>query len=400
MIKFRCPNCQQKLGVPDKYAGRRVRCNKCSQPCDVPHPAADAETTQPESEPQTSPEIDNTSEGIGAENMDFFSGLEGMEVQEDERQEVIRAAGRGRSAGKAQASTSGPKPEASRKTKGPAREKSGRMPIGDMVPDVLRFPLSIIAALAGIGIMIGIWVASARAASMALGFFALLVPVAGAGGLRIFAVERTFLLGLLGLLIGIGGIGAGKWAIAKHVVIPLYEKTSTEECLVEMDKLLADEKLQLRRGASAKPYATDGDFALCIALFSLVDDDLADPVKVRSWTLHILRVSNKTNIFKYLMEMSMNSSEPTRPELDAEGEEVFSKAYQRLFEWEESKTALQNARKYFPALVTVANQCELQRILEKPDKAMQVAFLDTLGLFDALWILLGMGLSFGLLALD
>jgi hypothetical protein len=396
MIKFRCPNCQQKLGVPDKYAGRRVRCNKCSQPCDVPQPAVEAQAPQPEAQPQT----ENASEGIGAENMDFFSGLEGMEVQEDQRQEAIRAAGRDRSAKKTQTSASAPKPEATKKAKRAAREKSGRTPIGDMVPDFLRFPLSIVAGLAGIAIMIGIWIASARAASMALGFFALLVPVAGAGGLRIFAVERTFLLGLLGLMIGIGGIIGGKWAIAKHVVIPLCEKASTEECLVEMDELLANKKLQIRRGSSVKPYATDGDCALCFALFSLVDDDLADPIKVRGWTLHILRASNKTNVLEFFMDKISNSTESTRPELDAEGEEIFAKAYERLFEWEENKTALQNARKYFPALVTVANQCELLRKLEKPDEMMQFAFLKTLGLFDALWILLGMGLSFGLLALD
>jgi DNA-directed RNA polymerase subunit RPC12/RpoP len=38
MIKFRCPNCQTKLGVPDEYAGHRIRCNKCSQPTVVPKP--------------------------------------------------------------------------------------------------------------------------------------------------------------------------------------------------------------------------------------------------------------------------------------------------------------------------------------------------------------------------
>jgi hypothetical protein len=38
MIKFHCPSCSQKLGVPDDYAGKRIRCSKCSQPAFVPHP--------------------------------------------------------------------------------------------------------------------------------------------------------------------------------------------------------------------------------------------------------------------------------------------------------------------------------------------------------------------------
>ena len=392
MIKFRCPNCQQKLGVPDKYAGRRVRCNKCSQPCAVPQPAVEVQTPPPA--------VEDASEGIAAENMDFFSGLKGMEVQEDERQEAIRAAGRDRSAGKAQASASDAAPKASKTAKASAKEKPGRMPIGDMVPDVLRLPLAIIAGLAGIGIMIGIWIASARTFSNALGFFAMLVPVAGAVGIRIFAVNRTFLLGLLALLMGIGGIVAGKWTIAKYVVIPFLEETSSEECLVNLDELLANEKLKLSQGTSSKFVATDPDFALCTALFSLVDDDQADPVKVRSWTLHIIRTSNKTNILDYFADLTANSTGSTSPDLDAEGEEIFTKAYQRLFEWEENKTALRNARKYYPALATIATQCKIQNKLEKPDEIMLYAFIVILGLFDILWIFMGMGLALGMAAFD
>jgi len=111
------------------------------------------------------------------------------------------------------------------------------------------------------------------------------------------------------------GIGAGKLAIAKHVVIPHYRHEANAECLVDLDALLADEKLQIRQGHSAKGYATDGDFLLCTALISLVDDDLADPNQVRSW-------------------------------------------------------------------------------------AMQIAFIDTIGLFDSLWILMGLGFTYIMLVFD
>lgn len=36
MIKFRCGSCNQKLGVPDEYAGRRVKCTKCGEVTIVP----------------------------------------------------------------------------------------------------------------------------------------------------------------------------------------------------------------------------------------------------------------------------------------------------------------------------------------------------------------------------
>ena len=38
MLKFRCGQCNQKIGVPEAYAGRLVRCPRCSQPARVPQP--------------------------------------------------------------------------------------------------------------------------------------------------------------------------------------------------------------------------------------------------------------------------------------------------------------------------------------------------------------------------
>ena len=51
MIRFYCPNCKQKLGVPDEYAGRRIRCNKCSHPSIVPQPADKTKPGQVELQP-------------------------------------------------------------------------------------------------------------------------------------------------------------------------------------------------------------------------------------------------------------------------------------------------------------------------------------------------------------
>lgn len=38
MLKFRCGRCRQKIGVPESYAGRRVRCPRCQQAATVPFP--------------------------------------------------------------------------------------------------------------------------------------------------------------------------------------------------------------------------------------------------------------------------------------------------------------------------------------------------------------------------
>ena len=42
----------------------------------------------------------------------------------------------------------------------------------------------------------------------------------------------------------------------------------------------------------------------------------------------------------------------------------------------------------------------MQRILQKPKEVMQIAFIDTIGLFDSLWILMGMGFAYLTLAFD
>jgi len=47
VIKFRCEDCGQKMGVPEKYAGRAVKCTKCGHGVNVP-----------ELEPVEPPEID------------------------------------------------------------------------------------------------------------------------------------------------------------------------------------------------------------------------------------------------------------------------------------------------------------------------------------------------------
>jgi len=245
--------------------------------------------------------------------------------------------------------------------------------------------------------MIAVWVFASRATSNALGFIALFVPLAGAAGLRLFAVNRTFLLALLGTVIGGLGIAAGKAAIAKYVVIPYYHEQVNKEVLVDLKSLLADERYQLDQGKSAKFVAQDGDFMQCIALISLVDDGLVDPKAARKWALHILLASNKTHMMSVL---DSGPDAPPRPEMEGEDQAMFELASNRLNEWFVEELELRKARQYFAALNCISGQANLQRLLEKPDTVFKFALFDTLGLFDSLWILLGMGLAYITLAMD
>lgn len=40
MVDFECSNCNQKFSVPGKYAGKRIRCKKCSSVNVVPGEAS------------------------------------------------------------------------------------------------------------------------------------------------------------------------------------------------------------------------------------------------------------------------------------------------------------------------------------------------------------------------
>jgi ribosomal protein S27E len=43
MIKFRCPHCDQKIGLAQQYAGKQVRCAKCKKALTVPQASTEAE---------------------------------------------------------------------------------------------------------------------------------------------------------------------------------------------------------------------------------------------------------------------------------------------------------------------------------------------------------------------
>ncbi|MHC4215738.1 MAG: zinc ribbon domain-containing protein [Planctomycetota bacterium] len=70
IIKFRCPSCNQKIGVPKDYAGRRVRCTKCKNPLEVPGASGQVKV---EAEA-------NGDDGLQTSEEDLLDGRSGMEA--------------------------------------------------------------------------------------------------------------------------------------------------------------------------------------------------------------------------------------------------------------------------------------------------------------------------------
>lgn len=95
MIKFRCESCGQKLGVPDNFAGKKVRCTGCAAPVRVPGEAAAPKPAQPaQSKPQSKrqsrppapakstsvfDELGKINEPAGFEDVEEFDELEEVE---------------------------------------------------------------------------------------------------------------------------------------------------------------------------------------------------------------------------------------------------------------------------------------------------------------------------------
>ncbi len=398
MIKFHCCHCGQKLGVPDEYAGHGVRCNKCNERSVVPNPAPFIPVAEaiPVAEPVQSPAVSST------EVLEEFEEVvnEIPDVEEDARQQALRQAQKARVKEKSRSVRGGGREKKSSRSK---KDKTERLPLLDMVPDIVRLPLGIVFGLAGAGIMIGVWMMCAKGAGDPLCFMALFVPIVAAFGLRLPVVERTFLLGLLAVAIGALSIAGGKAIMAKYVVVPYFEAKSTEECLVDLPAVLSDPDLQFPSSRSIKPIATDGDYMTCIGLIALVDEGQADPKKVRQWTVHILQHSNKLGVIDFFDNViSGGGFEPATsiPGLTEADEEVMSNAYTKIVEWDEADTGRQMARKYYPALSKLINQANIIKTYEDEDKKYQTAFMSTLGLFDLVWVMLGLGVAYAISAID
>ncbi len=409
MIKFRCSNCGQKLGVPDKYAGRRVRCNKCNEPALVPRSVVAVESpsvktaASPAKASPVKQEVKANAPAVEEPpQTDIFDGFD-LQADDEEarRMEAIQIARQDRTTRKAKGMKFSPKSakeKTARKSGGTRKEGFSIMAFADMVPPAMGFPLSLISSFLGVGIAIAIWIAAARSAGTTLGFFALLVFALGAFGLRLFMVNRTFLLGVLGLIIGLAGFGISKVAIGKYVIKDYYQRLSNEEILVNMDKILADAAAKDKgQTKSVKPFTTNGTYMLCTALLSLVDEGKADPVKARGWMIHMLKGAGATNTYTAFLGASPM---PRLPDLTDEEEEIFGTAAGMLFEWDMEKKLLGKTKKYYPVLIKLIAQADHQEILADPKRSPKFCLVQAFGPLDAIWVLVGMGMTFIILTFD
>ncbi len=352
MIKFRCGTCNQKLGVPDEWAGKRIRCNRCKESCLVPHPPIEP---QPLSNPTTAmippePELSSQADpGLGWPS-DLTDLQDGTLLPKEPRRPPIPP------------KTKIPIPEyrISRgdEEPGPSRALSlakglGKIPLS--IGLAFAFALGVAAAWGGIAVVTG----------FSINYLAVGVACAAAWGLIALQDDRNVGLGLLAAMIGLVGILCGKYFVAKWAVMPRLQNIVHEQLSqTDWQTLSREQRNELIHdpvvsyNVLCMQLAENGEFSREIAV------DLV------------------------IMKIRDEVPDDPSPEVVAAREKVDV----AVAEWDSSKKMEALRKQYGPLQQAVAD-----RLLDSKVgtvATLAVAFVATFSLFDLMWFPMALWAAF------
>lgn len=239
MIKFRCENCQKKIGVPDEYAGKQVRCPQCKDTLRVPEPELQLAAAE-EPAPIWSDEL---LQGVGQEEQSPPMQLAPAEPAAPVKPKMPRFDER-------------ICPRCSQGNvrdtdfcvhcgcplKKIAREEPHSSSLFELLGDAGAYPIIILGGLIGAGIGAVIWVFFTKYVGFRSGYIAFLVGVLSAVGMRVAARDNSRDFGLLAVLIAIVGMAGGKLLSVQWITIPAQKEMSIN-LLSGFGKKLADNGL-------------------------------------------------------------------------------------------------------------------------------------------------------------
>lgn len=253
MIKFHCSICEKKVGVPEEYAGKLIKCPKCANPIKVPvpnlkTPAASDLNIPPENEaePQTNTDPDqqylsaedDSSEQIWTDDM-FDNNTVGLTDATDSTLETMHQCLN------CQADIS------------PGSEfctNCGQMLPGHSTPEspvvagksgvaatAASLPKGLICGLIGASLGAGIWFAIAYITNYEVGIIACLVGFLAGVGVRFGAQQEKEVLGIMAAVLAIVGILAGKYMLVQYIAIPVAKEMVAEMPLDEIREIARDD---------------------------------------------------------------------------------------------------------------------------------------------------------------
>ncbi len=207
MIKFRCVKCNQKLGVPDEWSGKRIRCSRCSEPNQVPRPQPSAETTHVSITPSAPVAGDEGTQDIGAMNLLDVQGKD-LPRSDDLGDPIL---------------SQEHIPISEYRMAGRVEDTSFRrlsLPKG-----VLLIPFSVLTSLICAVAAALLWAYLSSILGWRLNGLAVLVAASAGFGLVAVQRKQHFGIGLVSVCIGLVGIVCGKYFVSRWTLMPQFQKT-------------------------------------------------------------------------------------------------------------------------------------------------------------------------------
>lgn len=235
MIKFYCPSCDKKIGVPPDFAGKKVCCPRCAQPIRVPQELQQEFETEPILDVEDGGTVWTDEMLAGSQAIDA-PGTDGIESPPEE----ITCP--------ACATPAAPGTQFCRQC------GNSIQPVATGNPRQSSSPLAGIAALQGLPLAVGAGFAAAMAGALAWVGIAMIADgeyglVAWALGALVGFVmsrctdRRGVMIGVLAALLAVTGILTGKLLIAKWCIVPEFAAVFSEIMTVKdenIDEIVAD----------------------------------------------------------------------------------------------------------------------------------------------------------------
>lgn len=357
MIKYYCPHCSQKLGVPDNYAGHRVRCNKCKEPSLVPDGAPEGLELIEES-PVSAAASRSAPSRPPAASASRSSAPTASEPDYMETGPDPLALAAARSAWDRKHAT------ALLQSTGSGGGPSDAPTFGlDNIPLAARIPLALLTA-AVFALAVGaVWAGVAALTGWIFGIFAFAAAAAAAAGITMYTAHRNAVLGVLSVIVGFGGILCGKYLVGQWAVLPwIYQ--DCEEASARGYAFMGSEEIDA--------FLSNDERMLSIACVSLIGSQQVDEAKGK----------------RFIIEQQTDGLEPSYLS-DAELAEMRQKTAAERDSWNDNQK--QNAVKQYAPYVdyTMYKDSTSGRAF-----ASRWAFASTFGFWDLFMIPAALGVAF------
>ncbi len=369
MIKFYCPSCNQKLGVPDDYAGRRIRCNKCSTPSIVPKSETSIVPQEVKSQSVTATGVPAAAQSASAKiELEPSLNFESSDIPPmDPNAELLRQISRAR-ADSINSTAMNTKSESP-----PSFERFGVFSkiLNPLISIFGSFPLAVLSSAVCAAIVIVIWNCISAAVGFPLEVFYIAVALAAGLGLCVISEQRSASMGLLALFMAIIAIIAARIVQVERFVFPEWRSLvaavdippEREQLYLMLNSFGSKQMRQAHRAAIAE----DNTEMMQIAICALIQDKQISPSQGAD-----LSRKARSQMERISHPYDPNSDNITfdEPALS----EIWSKVNEKFGEWNSPEKRVAAAGTYQIRQIFFIEQCRYKTLLDDYPKAVTAGF--------------------------